>query len=114
MLKTLKKKNKKGQSVLEYIILIIIVITALLIMQSYMARGTSSGLRQSTDQISEMQFQPGNTNFTYTRSTERTVNERATQAGSSQTMDPDNPEVITERTDSRILNAEQMFWGVTE
>lgn len=109
MFKLLKKKGNKGQSVLEYVILIIIVIAALLLMQSYMARGTSSGLRESVDQISRLQFEPGNTNYVYKVTTDRTTEEKATQAGSGQKLTA--PEQIVENLDSEIINAEQMYWG---
>ncbi|MEI6437122.1 MAG: hypothetical protein WCO69_00055 [Candidatus Omnitrophota bacterium] len=47
------KKNKKGQSTLEYAILIIIIIAALLSLQTYVKRGVQGRLKSSTDDIGE-------------------------------------------------------------
>lgn len=52
------KKNKKGQSTLEYAILIIIIIAALLSLQTYVKRGVQGRLKSSTDDIGD-QFSGG-------------------------------------------------------
>ena len=43
--------GKKGQSALEYSMLVIIVIGALLAMQNYMKRGVQGRLRSSVDGV---------------------------------------------------------------
>jgi uncharacterized protein (UPF0333 family) len=53
--------QKKGQSTLEYAILIIIIITALLSIQTYIKRGVQGRLKSSSDDIGD-QYSPGNTN----------------------------------------------------
>lgn len=55
--------RKKGQSTLEYAVLIIIIIAALLAMNQYISRGLRGKLKSSTDDIGD-QFSPGNTNVT--------------------------------------------------
>ncbi len=54
----------KGQSTLEYSILIAIVVAALLAMQIYMKRGVEGRLKSTTDDIGE-QFEAGNTTYTH-------------------------------------------------
>ena len=61
MLKFLRKR--KAQSTLEYAVLIIIVIGALLAIQSYIKRGVSGRLRQAADDIGD-QYSVGNMNQT--------------------------------------------------
>jgi len=55
----------KGQSTLEYVILLGFVIAALIAMGVYMRRGTEGKLRESTDQIGE-QYDAQNTTSLYT------------------------------------------------
>lgn len=54
----------KGQSTLEYSILIAIVVAALLAMQIYMKRGMEGRLKSTTDDIGE-QFEAGNSTWTH-------------------------------------------------
>jgi hypothetical protein len=48
-----KMRNLKGQSTLEYAILIIIIIAALITLQSYIKRGVQGRLASSTDSIGD-------------------------------------------------------------
>lgn len=59
--------HKKGQSTLEYAIIIAVVAGALLAMNIFMKRGVEGKLRSSTNDIGE-QFEAGNT--TYNKHTE--------------------------------------------
>ena len=61
MFKLLKKK--KAQSTLEYAVLIIIVIGALIAIQSYVKRGIQGRLRQAADDIGD-QYEAGNREMT--------------------------------------------------
>ncbi|MBF0594637.1 MAG: hypothetical protein HQL22_06690 [Candidatus Omnitrophica bacterium] len=45
--------NKKGQSTLEYAILVIIIIAALISLQTYVKRGVQGRLKSATDDIGE-------------------------------------------------------------
>lgn len=53
-----KLLGKKGQSTLEYAVLIVVIIAALIAVQVYLKRGIQGRIRQSSDQIGE-QFSPG-------------------------------------------------------
>lgn len=65
----MSKIRFRGQSTLEYAVIIAVVVSALLAIQIYMKRGLQGKLRDSTDQIGE-QFDAGATtlNHTVTRS----------------------------------------------
>lgn len=54
--------QKKAQTTMEYAILAIVVIGALVAMKTYMDRGIAGRLKGATDEISENQFSPDNTN----------------------------------------------------
>ena len=61
-------KNRKGQSTLEFAILIVIIIGALIAMQNFVKRGYQGRLRGATDDMGE-QYSPGNTqDIGYTKS----------------------------------------------
>ena len=63
MLKYFINKRKKGQSTLEYAILIIIIIGALLSIQVYIKRGVQGRFKSAADDIGD-QWSPGYTNLT--------------------------------------------------
>jgi Flp pilus assembly pilin Flp len=52
--------KRKGQSTLEYAIIIAVVVAALVGMQVYMKRGLQGKIKEATDQIGE-QFSPDHT-----------------------------------------------------
>lgn len=56
-------RRLKGQSTLEYAMIIVFVVAALLAIQIYMKRGVQGKLRESADQVGE-QFDAGNTSVT--------------------------------------------------
>ena len=51
----------RGQSTLEYAILVVIIIGALLAIQTYLKRGVQGKLKSSADDIGD-QYSPNNTN----------------------------------------------------
>lgn len=53
------RKGKKGQSTMEYAIIIAVVVSALLAMQYYMGRGVQGKLRDSIDSVGQ-QYSAGN------------------------------------------------------
>lgn len=72
----------KGQSTLEYVILLGFIVAALIAMGVYMKRATQGKLRESTDQVGE-QYDPKNTTSTYTTHTYLNQTENMTRGGGS-------------------------------
>jgi len=66
--------KRRGQSTLEYAILVVVVIMALIGIQAYLKRGISGRMRESTDQIGE-QFSPDFTTYNITTKSYARVNE---------------------------------------
>ena len=58
--------GRKGQTTVEYAVLAVVVIAALLAMAIFMKRGVMGKARESTNQVGE-QFTPLNTTNDYTR-----------------------------------------------
>lgn len=54
------KKAQKAQSILEYVILICVILSALLIMQFYLKRSYQGRLKQESDTLGQ-QYSPGHT-----------------------------------------------------
>lgn len=57
--------NRKGQSTLEYAVILTVVLAALLTIQSFVKRGVEGKLRSSTDSVGE-QYSAGNMTSKYT------------------------------------------------
>jgi len=106
MFKFLRKK--KAQSTLEYAVLIIIVIGALLSIQTYIKRGVQGRLKSATDDIGD-QFSVGNTNV-ITIVTVKS-NTRETFTAGLQNSVLLNDELTTTLSNVAIINVEQEFWG---
>ena len=108
MFKYLNKKRQKGQSTLEYAILIIIIIGALLSIQIYIKRGIQGRLKSATDDIGT-QFSPGNTNVIKTMTTSSTTRETfITGVTRSELL---NEEVTADTMNSEIMEINQEYWG---
>ena len=73
----------KGQSTLEYALIIAVALAGLLAMQHYMRRGVEGKLRSSTDSIGE-QYAAGR--VTGTIATEKTVETEATDSFGTDTL----------------------------
>jgi hypothetical protein len=106
MFKFLRKM--KGQSTLEYAVLIIIVIGALLSIQVYIKRGIQGRLRSATDDIGD-QYSPGNTNVRKTVTVLSNTAETFKYGKSTSTLN--DAETTTTLANSTIINAEQEFWA---
>lgn len=106
MLKRLRKF--KGQSTLEYAVLIIIIIGALLSIQVYIKRGIQGRLRSAADDIGD-QFSPGNTNFLRTTSTVG-ASLQTFNRGVSKTIQQGR-ETTNVVMNQYIINVEQEYWG---
>ncbi len=76
------KHSSRGQSTLEYVILLGFVVAALIAMGVYMKRGFQGKLRESTDQIGE-QYSAGNTTSEYTTTSNMTQTESVSGGGVS-------------------------------
>ena len=101
--------KKKGQSTLEYAVLIIIIIGALLSIQVYIKRGIQGRLKSATDDIGT-QFSVGNTNVIRITHSDSTSNDTFIHGVSKSTLIEEG-ETYTETMNAEILNAEQEFWG---
>jgi len=74
----------RGQSTLEYVILIGFVVAAIIAMGVYMKRGVQGKLRESTDQVGE-QYSAGNTTSKYTTTTSIDQTENMIRGGQTTT-----------------------------
>ena len=76
------RHSSRGQSTLEYVILLGFVVAALIAMGVYMKRGFQGKLRESTDQIGE-QYSAGKTASQYTTVNNMTQTESVSPGGVS-------------------------------
>jgi hypothetical protein len=74
--------NRKGQSTLEYALIIAVVVAGLLLMQHYVRRGYAGRLKSASDEMGE-QYDPtsytGNFTISQSSNTTTTVKNRETQ-----------------------------------
>lgn len=108
MLKYFNKRRKRGQSTLEYAVLIIIIIGALLSIQVYIKRGIQGRLKGAADDIGD-QFSVGNTNVTLTTTTfsqtQDTFSAGVTKSQLCQT------ETTNTTLNVFVINVDQEYWG---
>ena len=78
------RHSSRGQSTLEYVILLGFVVAALIAMGVYMKRGMQGKLRESTDQVGE-QFSAQHTASNYTVDSTMTQTESTSPGGISHT-----------------------------
>ena len=108
MFKYLNKKRQKGQSTLEYAILIIIIIGALLSIQVYIKRGIQGRLKSATDDIGT-QFSVGNTNVIKTMTTSSRTDETFISGVTRSELLGD--EITEEHMNASVMNVEFEYWG---
>lgn len=108
MFKYLNRKRQKGQSTLEYAILIIIIIGALLSIQVYIKRGIQGRLKSATDDIGT-QFSPGNTNVVKIMATSSTSKETFKDGVTRSELLA--AEVTRDLMNSDIMKVQQEYWG---
>lgn len=99
---------RQGQTTLEYAILVVIVIGALLTIQNYLKRGIQGRAKSSTDDMGS-QYDPGNMNL------EKTVNSYSNTrqtlfSGISRTQLLD-AETTNSTMSMNIANSEYTYWG---
>ncbi|MCK9603365.1 MAG: hypothetical protein M0R66_03305 [Candidatus Omnitrophica bacterium] len=88
---------KRGQSILEYAVLIAVIASGLIFMQLYMKRGLQGALRGQSESIGE-QYRPGHT--VSTQEKEATVNTTETSGlGLSRT---DRQEVTKQKSEQKV------------
>src|SRR5437016_3286784 len=102
--------QKRGQSTLEYAVLIVVIIGALLTIQVYIKRGVQGRLKSAADDIGD-QYSEGNTNVIKT--TNRTSNTEETFDKGNAGTKMLQPEVTNTTEKSIILNTQQEFWGIS-
>ena len=102
------RRRKKGQSTLEYAVLIIIIIGALLSIQVYIKRGIQGRLKGAADDIGD-QFSPGNTNYVQTMGVSSHSNETFLSGVSR--SDLLGAETTSTVTNMFLINQEREFWG---
>jgi hypothetical protein len=74
---------KKGQSTLDYVLLIGVFAAALIAMLVYVSRGMQGNLRNNAEKIGAMQYDPGNTHISNSETKKSTVRQAS---GSSSTV----------------------------
>ena len=108
MFKFLRKRKTKGQSTLEYAVLIVIVIGALLSIQVYIKRGIQGRLKTATDDIGD-QYSPGNTNVAIVHHTTSNTHDTFKFGVTNSSLEAD--EVTTMTRNQEIINGILEFWG---
>jgi uncharacterized protein (UPF0333 family) len=103
--------QKRGQSTLEYAVLIVVIIGALLTLQVYIKRGVQGRLKSAADDIGD-QYSDGNTNEI--RTTNRSSNTEETFGVSAPGVSASNiigSEITNTTNNSIIVNSQQEYWG---
>ena len=100
--------QKRGQSTLEYAVLIVVIIGALLTLQVYMKRGVQGRLKSAADDIGD-QYSDGNTNAIKTINRSSSTEETFNAGVSSSNLLA--PETTNTADNSVIVNAQQEYWG---
>ena len=106
--------QKRGQSTLEYAVLVVIIIGALLSIQFYLKRGIQGRLKSSADDIGD-QYSAGNTNVfktvkTFTSTTEDAGTAAAGGQGRTKSTIVND---LTNTTDRSLINNSDLeFMGV--
>ncbi len=108
--------HRRGQSTLEYAVLVIIIVGALLTVQNYIKRGVQGRLKSSTDDIGD-QYSEGNTNAIKQTKVHSKTKElfgmnasgvAAQGISVSQMIDKETTNTVE---NSQILNSQQEYWG---
>ncbi|MDO8675287.1 MAG: hypothetical protein Q7K71_04120 [Candidatus Omnitrophota bacterium] len=103
--------QKRGQSTLEYAVLTVIIIGALLSIQFYIKRGVQGRLKSAADDIGD-QYSVGNTNVIKTTNTSSTSRETFGVDGQGVSATGlIGPETTNTSERSVIVNTEQEYMG---
>ena len=104
-----KIKNKSGQSTLEYAILTVIVIGALMSIQIYVKRGVQGRLKSAGDDIGD-QFSPNNTDIVSTVTTASTTRDTF-QSGVTRSEMIERGETTSTVSTTNIIDTATEDWG---
>lgn len=99
---------KRGQSVLEYAILMVIIIAALLTLQTYIKRGIQGRLKSATDDIGSQYTTADSANF-IKRVTSNSYTREGTTGGVTQTNL--RQDTVTNSYEYISTNADNEYWG---
>ena len=97
--------NKRGQSTLEYALLIGVIVAALIAMQVYMKRGVQGKIRDATDQIGD-QYSPGYTTGTVSTTTQSTTHE----ALANKVTTSDVQKAQNQTSNENVADFNQEYW----
>lgn len=110
----IRLNNRKGQSILEYVVVIAVIIAAVIAMGIYMKRGTMGKLRESSDDIGA-QFQPfmtaGNATTSFSGNITRNISGNATLGSESTTTTYGN--YTQTRNSNEAVTAPNMTGGAS-
>lgn len=95
--------RNKGQSTLEYALVIAVIVAALIAMQTYIKRGFQGKLKSASDDMGE-QFSPGASTYDYTTQSAATSHE--TVASGSSTLAHGGDTVSTSSSDQQRFGSE--------
>lgn len=107
MFKHFAKKRQKGQSTLEYAVLIVVIIGALLSIQVYVKRGIQGRMKDSADQIGDQYS--GSMNIEKRTTTTSTTQDTFSAGVTGSTLL--NDEVTVTSENKYIANTQTEFWG---
>ncbi len=103
--------GRKGQSTLEYAVLIIIIIAALIAIQTYIKRGVQGRLKSASDDIGD-QFSPGNTNVIWAEKTKTNeLQSFGIQGQGVQSTKLLSNEETNTIMKSSVAKSDQEYWG---
>ncbi len=91
--------NKRAQSMLEYAVLMVVIIGALIAMQTYFKRGIQGRMKSSADDVGD-QFSPDNTNVIVTESSNT---KQAQTFGLKKCIQPDGSNSCSDISDPKDL-----------
>jgi uncharacterized protein (UPF0333 family) len=103
--------QKRGQSTLEYAVLMIVIIAALISIQTYIKRGIQGRLKSASDDIGD-QYSPGNTNSLISERVEsKQVQKFGIDGQGVSSTAINGQEVTNTMSKSTIVNNERENWG---
>lgn len=94
----IKLRKKIAQTTLEYAVLVVVVIGALLAIQTYLKRGIEGKIKGSTDDISSEQFEMNATTYNKTTTTHSSTTDQQSNIGSFGTTHYANTTINAEST----------------